>query len=78
MLALMEGGDAGFEARAVVFASGMAAVAAVFGAVLRPGDVVLAPSNSYYTARVLLREYFTAMGIEVRALGGGVGPGDAV
>src|SRR6202140_3697426 len=32
-----EGG--GFRARALVFGSGMAAVAAVFGAVLRPGDV---------------------------------------
>ena len=68
-LASMEEGDAGFDARAVVFASGMAAVAAVFGAVLRPGDVVVAPTNSYYTARVLLQEYFAAMGVEVRALG---------
>lgn len=68
-LAAMEVGDAGFEASAVVFASGMAAVAAVFGAVLRPGDVVVAPTNSYYTARVLLQEYFVAMGVEVRALG---------
>jgi cystathionine gamma-lyase len=59
----------GFEATALVFASGMAAVAAVFGAVLRPGDVVVAPTNSYYTARVLLQEYFVAMGVEVRALG---------
>ena len=72
VLALMEVGDAGFEARAVVFASGMAAVAAVFGAVLRPGDVVVAPSNSYYTARVLLRDYFAEMGVEVRALGVGL------
>jgi cystathionine gamma-lyase len=67
-LAAMEVGDAGFEASAVVFASGMAAVAAVFGAVLRPGDVVVAPTNSYYTARVLLQEYFVEMGVEVRAL----------
>ena len=69
VLATMEVGDAGFEASAVVFASGMAAVAAVFGAVLRPGDVVVAPTNSYYTARVLLQEYFAAMGVTVRALG---------
>ena len=69
VLAAMEVGDAGFEATAVVFASGMAAVAAVFGAVLRPGDVVVAPTNSYYTARVLLQEYFVVMGVEVRALG---------
>jgi cystathionine gamma-lyase len=71
VLALMEVGDAEFEARAVVFASGMAAVAAVFGAVLRPGDVVVTPTNSYYTARVLLQEYFAPMGVEVRALESG-------
>jgi cystathionine gamma-lyase len=54
------------EAR--VFASGMAAITALFGAVLRPGDAIVGPANSYYTARVLLREYFTPMGIEVRTL----------
>jgi cystathionine gamma-lyase len=67
-LASMEVGSESFEARVVVFASGMAAVTAVFGAVLRPGDVVVAPTNSYYTARVLLKEYFAEMGVEVRAL----------
>jgi cystathionine gamma-lyase len=73
-IASMETGDAtDLEASAVVFASGMAAVAAVFGAVLRPGDVVLAPSNSYYTARMLLRDYFTEMGVEVRQLEPGAG-----
>jgi cystathionine gamma-lyase len=34
--------------------------------VLRPGDVVVLSSNSYYTARVLLQEYFAKMGVEVR------------
>ncbi|MCU1320793.1 MAG: Cys/Met metabolism pyridoxal-phosphate-dependent protein [Acidobacteriaceae bacterium] len=57
-----------YEAQAVVFASGMGAIAAVFGAVLRPGDAIVIPANSYYTARVLLREYFTQMGIEVRTV----------
>ncbi|MHB1023603.1 MAG: cystathionine gamma-lyase [Acidobacteriaceae bacterium] len=56
----MEGG------KALVFGSGMAAVMAVFGAVLRPGDVAVLPSNSYYTARVLMQEYFTKMGITLR------------
>src|SRR3954454_19091386 len=37
----------------VTFASGMAAVAAIFAVVLRPGDVVVLPSDSYYTTRVL-------------------------
>ena len=40
-----------YRASALVFASGMAACAAVFGAVLRPGDVAVLPSNAYYAAR---------------------------
>jgi len=55
-----------YQATTLVFASGMAAIAAVFGAVLRPGDVVVLPSNSYYTARVLLQEYFAPLGITLR------------
>jgi cystathionine gamma-lyase len=55
-----------YTASALVFASGMAACAAVFGAVLRPGDVVVLPSNAYYTARVLLQEHFAPMGITLR------------
>jgi cystathionine gamma-lyase len=55
-----------YRASALVFASGMAACAAVFGAVLRPGDVVVLPSNAYYTARVLLQKYFAHMGIVLR------------
>ncbi len=56
----------GYQASALVFASGMAACTAVFGAVLRPGDVVVLPSNAYYTARILLQEYFSKMGIVLR------------
>jgi cystathionine gamma-lyase len=55
-----------YTASALVFASGMAACAAVFGAVLRPGDVVVLPSNAYYTARILLQEYFAKMGVVLR------------
>jgi cystathionine gamma-lyase len=44
-------GGESYKASALVFASGMAACAAVFGAVLRPGDVAVLPTNSYYTAR---------------------------
>ena len=55
-----------YTASALVFASGMAACAAVFGAVLRPGDVVVLPSNAYYTARNLLQEYFAQMGVTLR------------
>jgi cystathionine gamma-lyase len=61
----MESGE-GYRASALVFASGMAACAAVFGAVLRPGDIVVMPSNAYYTARVLMQEYFTQMGVVLR------------
>src|SRR5262249_36635713 len=43
----LEGGEA------VVFASGMAATAAVLGCVLRPGDVVVLPADGYYTTRML-------------------------
>jgi cystathionine gamma-lyase len=55
-----------YHATALVFASGMAACAAVFGALLRPGDIVVVPSNAYYTARVLLDQYFSQMGIVLR------------
>jgi len=61
----MESGE-GYRASALVFASGMAACTAVFGAVLRPGDIVVLPSNAYYTARVLMQEYFTKMGVALR------------
>jgi cystathionine gamma-lyase len=60
--------DAGkpYRASALVFASGMAACAAVFGAVLRPGDVVVLPSHCYFAARALMQEYFAKMGIVIR------------
>jgi cystathionine gamma-lyase len=59
-LSELEGGTA------IVFASGMAAVTAVFGSVLRPGNVLVMPADGYYTARMLAEGYFTSMGIEVR------------
>src|SRR5262245_56828489 len=51
---------------ALSFASGMAAVAAVFGTTLRTGDVLLMPSGSYYTARLLADGFFAEVGVEVR------------
>lgn len=59
-LSELEGGPA------IVFGSGMAAVAAIFGVALRPGDVVVLPADSYYTTRVLANGYLTEMGIQVR------------
>ena len=58
--------DGSFTAQALIFGSGIAAIAAVFGAVLRSGDVLVMPTNSYYTARSLVREYFSEMGVTVR------------
>ncbi|MGH6690347.1 MAG: cystathionine gamma-lyase [Gammaproteobacteria bacterium] len=51
---------------ATSFASGMAAVAAVFGVCLKPGDFVVLPSDSYYTTRVLASNWLAPIGIEVR------------
>jgi cystathionine gamma-lyase len=55
-----------YRASALVFASGMAACAAVFGAVLRPGDVAVLPTNAYFAARSLMQDYFAKMGVVVR------------
>jgi cystathionine gamma-lyase len=52
--------------RCVAFASGMAAVAGVFGSVLRSGDAVVVPSDSYYTTRLLAEGWFAGLGVEVR------------
>lgn len=51
---------------ALSFASGMAAVAAVFGTTLRSGDVLVMPSDSYYTSRLLADGFFTEIGVQVR------------
>lgn len=59
-LSELEGGPA------VIFASGMAAVAAVFGTTLRPGDALVMPSDGYYTARLLAQGHLADWGVEVR------------
>lgn len=59
-LSELEGGSA------IVFASGMAAITAIFGSVLHPGDVLVMPSDGYYTARMLAEGYFAKHRIEVR------------
>jgi cystathionine gamma-lyase len=55
-----------YRANALVFASGMAACASVFGAVLRPGDLAVLPANAYFAARALMQDYFAKMGVVVR------------
>src|SRR5215510_16047532 len=49
---------------AISFASGMAAVAAVFGTTLRAGDVLVMPSDGYYTARLLADGFFAENGVQ--------------
>lgn len=61
-LADLEGGPS------VVFASGMAAVAAVMGVTLGPGATLLLPEDGYYTARKLARERLAAQGVAVRSM----------
>ena len=51
---------------ALSFASGMAAVAAVYGTVLRTGDVIVMPADSYYTSRLLVEGFLAETGVEVR------------
>ena len=58
---------AGGEAAGVrVFGSGLAAVGAVFGAVLRPGDTVAMQAGAYFMARQLLEEIYGPAGVKVR------------
>lgn len=56
----LEGGTA------VAFASGMAAISAVLLTVLRAGDVLVAPSDGYYTVRTLAERHLASRGVEVR------------
>jgi cystathionine gamma-lyase len=59
-LGVLEGGDA------IAYASGMAAVAAVFGVSLKPGDVAVLPADCYYTTRVVAASWLKTIGVEVR------------
>ena len=56
----LEGGDV------VAFASGMAAVSAVFGVTLRPGDVLVLAADCYYTIRRMAAAWLEAIGVQVR------------
>ncbi len=59
-LGVLEGG------RAVSFASGMAAAAAIFAVTLKPGDAVVLPADCYYTIRVVASNWLAAIGVETR------------
>jgi cystathionine gamma-lyase len=56
----LEGGEA------VAFASGMAAVSALLLDLLVPGDVLVAPSDGYYTVRTLIERRLAERGVQVR------------
>jgi cystathionine gamma-lyase len=49
-----------------VFPSGMAAITAVFAALLRPGDIAVLPADGYHAMRAIAREYFAELGIQFR------------
>jgi cystathionine gamma-lyase len=55
-----------YRAASLVFASGMAACAAVLGAVLRPGDVAVLPDNAYFHTRTVMHKFFEQMGVVAR------------
>jgi len=57
----LEGGAA-----TVAFSSGMAAVAAALGTILKPGDRLVMPSDAYYTTRMVAGGFFSTLGVEVR------------
>lgn len=52
------------DAPCIAFPSGMAAISAVFCALLRAGDRILLPSDGYYTPRVLMERFLTRFGID--------------
>lgn len=59
VMGAMEGGEA------VIFPSGMAAVAAALVPFLRPGDRLLLPSDGYYTVRTFAEAYLAPFGVVV-------------
>jgi cystathionine gamma-lyase len=54
------------RADALLFASGMAAAAAVLLTALRPGDVAVLPADGYFQVRALAAEHLAPRGVQVR------------
>jgi cystathionine gamma-lyase len=54
------------DAEAVLFPSGMAALAGVVLPLLRPGDVLVAPSDAYPLIRSIGRDHLEPRGVDVR------------
>src|SRR5262245_16965258 len=59
-LGVLEGGTT------IAYASGMAATMAVFGVSLKPGSVLVLPSDAYYSTRVVASNFWKSMGVDVR------------
>ena len=59
-LAVLDGGHA------ISFASGMAALDALFGVSLQPGETVVLPEDSYYLTRVFASNWLARIGVQVR------------
>ncbi len=77
-IGVLEGREGGAAVGVRVFGSGVAAVAAVFGAVLRAGDTVVLQEGIYFGVRKLLEE-FGAWGVKVRRVAAGhLGTAEAV
>ena len=53
------------QAPALLFPSGMAAIAAPFFAMVNSGDRVLIPSDGYYATRVLLERFLSGKGVHI-------------
>ncbi|HET6350308.1 MAG TPA: cystathionine gamma-lyase [Candidatus Krumholzibacteria bacterium] len=54
------------EGESIAFASGMAAINAVFGTALKPGDIAVLPNDCYYTTRMVASGWLQSIGVEVR------------
>ena len=67
-IGLMEVLDGHEAAEVRCFGSGMAAVAAAFGATLGAGDTVVLAAGAYFLARQLLEEVFVPAGVRVRTI----------
>lgn len=50
----------------VVFSSGIAALLATLGVTLKAGDILVMPSDAYYTGRLLASEFCATLGVDVR------------
>jgi len=61
-LGLLEGGES------IAFASGLAAVTAVLGVTLKPGDTLVLPSDCYYAIRTVASNWLSAIGVHVRLI----------